>query len=471
MTMIQRDRAIVLGGSMAGLFAARVLSDHFNEVLILERDTLPSEAEIRNGTPQARHLHQLLASGQRVMERLFPELKDDLREVGAPEMEWGVDNIILLPEGRGAVMPSGIVTNTCSRATLEFLIRRRLLEHDNVKILEKHRIQGLIATDDNSRITGVQVKVGREQHEMFADFIVDATGRASKTPDYFEALGYEKPEQSYVNAHIGYSTAWFKKPDDLAEDFVMMASLSTGADVYPGGGNRSGIITKIEGDRWVAIIASNNKDYPPTDLPGFLEFTKTLHGLDIYEALRDAEPISPVYGSRTTYSIWQHYEKLDRRPENFIITGDAACGFNPIYGQGMSVAAMDAELLDDCLREWDEGDLTGFATHFQMKLADFLVAPWDMATTADKYEPTAVGDIEVAGRLKRMADVYFAWVLAAVAVDPVVNRAFLRVMNMLDKPETLGKPGILLRVLRHRFFGQKPPTQPAQSVPVTAAGD
>lgn len=471
--MEQRERALVIGGSMAGLFAARVLSDHFKEVIILERDYLPSEPEQRNGTPQARHLHQILGGGQAVMERLFPELKQDLRDVGAPKMEWGVDDIILLPTGRSQSMPTGVVTNTCSRITLEFLIRRRLLERGNIQILEGHRTTSLIANDDKTRILGVEVQLNRkrETQQFFGDLIVDASGRGSKTPTYFEQLGYEQPEQTYINAHIGYSTVWLKKPENYPEKFVMMTSLGYG-DPHPAAGNRNGIITEIEGDRWVAIISSNNKDYPPTDFDGFLEFTKTLNQPDIYKALASAEPISPVYGSRSTYSLWRHYEKLGRRPENFIVTGDAACGFNPFYGQGMSVAALDAELLDRTLREWQSTDLTGFAAKFQTNLAEFLQWPWGMATASDKIQPTAEGDIVTPTRADRIADTYFDWVLMTTTEDIVIMTAFIKVMNMLAPPESLLKPNVLLRVLWHRMFSVKPPPTTAQkATPATAVGD
>lgn len=449
------NRAVVIGGSMAGLFAARVLSDHFNEVWVLERDTLPTDAGQRNGTPQARHLHQILASGQQVMEELFPQLVQDLADVGAPRLHWGINNLTFNEIGRIPSVPSGIITNTCSRVTLEHLIRRRLADCANVKILEQHRSLGLTSTDDGRTITGVQVEVGRgrEAQTITGDLIVDATGRATRSPEWLEALGYSKPETTYINAHIGYSTCWFNKPDHVPLDFVMLNVLDLTSAASEQRGQRSGIITEIEGGRWVSILASNNKDYPPTDHDGFLEFARSLRSPVLYDMLRLAEPISPVYGSRSTYSIWRHYERLDRRPENYIITGDAACAFNPIYGQGMSVAAQDAKLLGQLLGDWSADNLSGFADHFQKRLAQTLVNPWNLATSGDKYQPTAEGDIETPSRLTRMADTYMGWVLQTLEYDSEVTTMFLRVMNMLEPPEALGRPGIMFRVLRHKLTG------------------
>jgi len=474
--MMRWNRAIVLGGSMAGLFAARVLSDHFDEVLVLERDTLPAEPDFRNGVPQARHLHQILAAGQRVMEKLFPDLVADLEQVGAPRMEWGVDNLTFNERGQQPLVSSGVITNTCSRIALEYLIRKRLLERNNVKILERHRIIGLIPNEDRGVIAGVKVNVNRgsEEKELFGDLVLDATGRRSKTPEWFEELGYARPETSYVNAHIGYSSCWFKKPENPTHEFVMMTSLALGSQPTSNGrGQRSGVITAIEDDLWVAIVSSNTKDYPSTDHEGFLEFTKTLRSPALYEALKDAEPISPVYGSRSTHSIWHHYEKLDRRPEHYLITGDAVCGFNPIYGQGMSVAALDAELLGDSLTSWKSENLNGFAAHFQSELAKSLQGPWTMATASDKSQPSAEGDVEDASLLSKLIDGYFDWVLQTLEHDPDVLVAFLKVMNMLEPPESLAKPGIFFRVLRHKLTGyshlsQQPEPQPRQPV---AAGD
>jgi len=470
-------RAIVLGGSMAGLFAARVLSDHFEEVLVLERDALPPEPDFRNGVPQARHLHQILAAGQRVMESLFPELVADLEAVGAPRMEWGVDNVMFNDSGPMPAVPSGVITNTCSRITLEYLIRQRLLERDNVQILERHRTVGLVPGEDRRAIAGVQVSInrGREEKQLFGDLILDATGRRSKTPEWFTELGYEQPPTTYVNAHIGYATCWFRKPETPAYDFVMLGALASGDQTPPPGqGMRSGVITEIEGDRWVAILSSNNKDYPPTDHAGFLEFARTLRTPAIYAPLTDAEPISPVYGSRSTYSLWHHYEKLAQQPERYLVTGDAACGFNPIYGQGMSVAALDAELLGKLLRGWHGDDLAGFAAHFQRELAKSLQGPWTMATASDKSQPSAEGDIDAPSRMSKVMDGYFGWVMQTLEHDPAVLTAFIKVMNMLEPPESLAKPGVFFRVLRHKLTGYSNmpnPPEPSQDTQPVAAGD
>jgi len=450
-----RNHALVLGGSMAGLFAARVLSDHFEKVTIVERDPLPDEAEFRNGTPQARHLHQLLAAGQQEMERLFPDLKADLEAVGAPTMEWGVDNWLYGKEGKLPSVPTGIVTNTCSRVTLEFLIRRRLMERVNVTILDDHRIIKLLTNDDKSRITGVEASTQRGQvtTEIDADLIVDATGRRSKTPDWFKEIGYDAPENTYIDDHIGYATCWYEPPADASTDFTMIACLANDAipSDYPG---RSGIINRVDGDRWCVIMTGKDRDYPPAEQDEFLAFAKTLYSTKLWEMLQHATPISPVYSYRETYSKWHHYEKLNRRPENFIVTGDAACGFNPIYGQGMTMAVLDARLLNDLVDNWSGTDWTGFADLFQNELAKSLADPWLMATSADKLAENAEGDVGAGGMVEKIASAYFNQVVQAMTCEPEITRQFMKVMNMLDSPKSLMKPDIMYRVLRWKVTGK-----------------
>lgn len=455
------QKVLVLGGSMAGLLAARVLSEHFEDVFILERDTLPDEAEPRNGTPQARHLHQILASGQQIMEDFFPKLKDDLREVGAPNLHWGVDGVFLVADERVKPVPSGIITNTCSRPTLEYLIRRRLCERGNIHILQEHRVQGLISSEDKRIIKGVQVKVGRETdvQEIYADLVIDCTGRNSKSAKWYAELGYGEVENTYINAFIGYSTCWFEHPDTDSFDFVSLNAIDLLSGYENGRGQRSGIILRVENDRWIAILTGNNIDYPPTDYEGFLNYAQSLQSQGIYDWLKDATPISPVYGSRSTYSIWHHYEKMARLPENMIITGDAACAFNPVYGQGMSVAALDAKLLGELLSVWSGSDLIGFSQHFQKELAETLVAPWNLATTGDKAQPLAEGDFGEPTRLEKFGEAYSRWTLEALIAEPEVLKTFFKVMNMLEPPEALGKPSVMLRVFKHKLFGQSPVTQ------------
>lgn len=461
------DHALVIGGSMAGLFAARVLSDHFKRVTIIDRDELPDSAEFRNGVPQTRHLHQLLIRGQRIMERLFPSLLDDMAEIGAPRIEWGYNTLAAGAGGFVAPVHTGMYSNTLSRAGLEYLIRRRIKKLPNVEICGGSVVTRLLTNADKTVITGVRVeqRPAKSEVEFTADLVVDASGRRSETPIWLESLGFEQPPITHIDAHVGYASCWFEKPAYAPKDVVMML-----VKAHPTT-HRAGLISTVEGNRWTVILTSNNKDYPPTDYDGFLEFARSLQSPLIYNYIKDAKPITQVFGYRNTDNIWHHYEKMPRRPEHLIVTGDAACGFNPIYGQGMSVAAMDAELLDALLKDYAGRDLSGFADDFQKRLAKTVEIPFALATADDLQQPTVEvtrSDAEKQSWLLKQIGLYFRALIAVTDADPVVFTQFLKVMNMIDEPKSLLTPPIMLRVARY-YLRRKHSLNPTGHLGVTLA--
>ncbi|MBL8133378.1 MAG: FAD-dependent monooxygenase [Anaerolineae bacterium] len=446
-----RNHAVVIGGSMAGLFAARVLSDHFQRVTVIDRDDLSQDAEFRSGVPQSRHLHQLLMRGQQIMERRFPTLPDDLRAIGAPSLEWGINGIVATRAGFTPPKPTGLRSNTVSRPALEALIRRRVAERDGVTFSGGYAVTGLLTDSTGTAVTGVRAekRITRETVEFAADLVVDAGGRRSDAPEWLAALGYERPPRTMVDAHVGYASCWFEKPDYMPPDVPIML---VKADPQSG---RAGMILEVEGGRWTVILTGKNRDYPPSDIDGYLEYARSLQSPLIYNYIRDAKPLSQVYGYRNTNNVWNHYEKLTRRPEGFVVTGDAACGFNPIYGQGMSVAAMDAELLDDLLRGWGNHPLTGFAESFQKGLAEAVRIPFALATADDLRQPSVEGDIPRQPWALKQIGLYFRALIDVTDTDAVVFRQFVRVMNLLDAPTTLLKPGIVWRVIRYYLAGSR----------------
>lgn len=456
--MSQRDHAVVIGGSMAGLFAARVLSDHFRRVTIIDRDELPDAIEFRGGVPQSRHLHQLLIRGQEIMEKLFPSLPDDLKEIGSPRFQWGVNSVAVTSEGFVPQMPSGLYSNALSRQALEYLIRRRIKEIPNIEICGGYVVSGLLTNADKTVVTGVRAekRPGKDIAEFSADLIVDATGRRSDAPAWLQALGYEAPPKTHIDAHIGYASCWFDKPDTMPDEINVVL-----VKAHPVTG-RAGMILEVEGKRWAVILTSKNADYAPNDFEGYLDFAKSLVSPMIYNYVKDLTPLTPVYGYRNTDNLWHHYEKLTRRPENFVITGDAACAFNPIYGQGMSVAAMDAELMGNLLGEYAGRDLKGFAGDFQSRLAELLQSPFALATADDLQQlsvevsmpPSSGNESPVQKWVLKQIGLYFRYLINVLDADPYVFTGFVRVMNLLEPPTMLLKPAYLVRVLR--FFLTRP---------------
>jgi len=308
--------AVVIGGSMAGLLAARVLADHFERVTLVERDRFPDGPEFRKGVPQARHVHVLLSRGFRVLERLFPGVSAELAAAGAPEVDWTGDCGVCTRGGWHPRFLSGIVSRICSRALLEWTIRRRVAARPNVRFLQACDVVELLPAAGGARVRGVRLRWREgppadldpaEEHELQADLVVDASGRDSRAPRWLAALGYPAPAVTTINSFLGYATRWYRRPAGFQADWK---ALLLGAG--PPEGKRGGIILPVEGDRWFVTITGGGRDYPPGDEAGFLEFARSLRSSALYEAIKDAEPLSPVYVYRRTENRLRQYERLAR---------------------------------------------------------------------------------------------------------------------------------------------------------------
>ena len=444
--MSNKRHALVIGGSMTGLLAARVLSDHFDRVTVVERDKLPEDAEYRNGTPQAHHLHILLASGRAAMQRLFPTFAEDLRALGVAELDLTGDGGILTAGGWTRRFKSGITSNAVSRITLEWVVRQQVQRRANVAFMQQTDVKQLIADHQKKTITGVEVE-SRTDHStatLEADLVVDTSGRGSRAPEWLQALGYDPPPETIVNSYLGYASRWYEIPAGRAYDWDYFLVGSRPAEgVLRGGG-----IMRMEGDRWAVTLAGVNKDYPPTDEAEFLDFARSLVSPAIYEAIKDATPISPIYGYRRTENRWHHYEKLTRLPERLVVMGDAYCGFNPIYGQGMTVATLEALALDDLLQQQDPGG--DFPAKFYATLEKTIETPWLLATGEDLRYAGTEGDRP--GPLARLLQKYTDQITMLLPYDEQVSATFISVTNLLNPPTVLFQPQIVGRVLWHSLF-------------------
>lgn len=449
MTGQGRRHAVVVGGSIAGLLAARVLSDHFERVTIVERDRLPQEGDYRKGVPQAHHLHTLLVRGQQIMEELFPGFTQDLKDAGAPTAVWGKDNLFCTTGGWTQTFDSGIVSNVCARAEMEWLLRRRVSAIPNITFLCEQDVQGLLTDASRQTTTGLKLesRVDRSVQELLADLVVDASGRGSKAPEWLKEQGYDAPAETLIDAHCGYATRWYERPTQLSKKGL-------GIQARPAEGlYRGGAWLEVECEQLVVTLLGANGDYPPTEEAAFLEYARSLASPAIYERIKDAKPISPIYGYRNLANRMRHYERLARRPENFIVTGDAACALNPIYGQGMSTAALEALMLGDLLKQYQTRSLMGFAARFQNQLFKLVQGPWQVSTAEDLRYPDVTG--AKPGLFSRFSNRYFDWMSLAMPHDNQVTKAFFESMNLLRTPTSLMTPILFLRILRHSVFGRK----------------
>ena len=452
MTPDDGTHAVVIGGSMAGLLAARVLADHFDRVTIIDRDRFPNGPEVRKGVPQANHLHLLLVRGHQILEQLFSGLDAELAAAGAPYFDVGNDMYGLLSHGRWAQRGrSELITRACSRALLEWAVRRRLSEVAAVRFQEKRRVTALIADGGHQRVIGVRLdarsatgdEAGQEA-PLYANLVVDASGRGSRAPDWLESLGYPLPEVTVVDSFLGYASRRYKVPADFEHDWKLLFLFPALPD-----GRRGGAIQMEEDGHMIATLAGASRDYPPTNEDGFLEFARTLPSPLLYEVIKDAEPVTPIYGYRQTANQLRHYERLARWPDNFVVVGDAVCAFNPVYGQGMSVSAMCALALDENLRAQrkrrPDGDLTGMTGRFQKRLAKINATAWVLATGQDLLFPETEGDRP--NWVERLMQRYADQVFALTATSHQINVVFWSVANFVRPPTALFQPWIALRVL------------------------
>lgn len=436
------QHAIVIGGSMAGLLTARVLSDHFARVTILERDAVHDTPEARRGQPQTRHTHGLLANGQATMEHFFPGIVADLVAGGALVGDMAEAIRWYTFGGYRINFTSGREGLLASRPYLEWHIRQRVLALPNVILLDEVAVEGPLTTGDLSRVVGVEITrraVGGGREPLYADLVVDASGRGTQSPKWLELMGYSRPAESVVKVDMGYATRVYQQiPGELPDTHVLMSFGSAPEQ------KRAGFAFKIEGDRWSVSLAGHHGDHAPTDEAGFLAYARSLPTPDIYNLVSRAEPLGDIIPHKLPSSLRRHYEKMARFPEGYLVLGDAIASFNPVYGQGMTSAAMQAQALDDLLRQ-RQGQLQGLAAAFFKRAAKVVAIPWQLAVGEDFRFPETTGPKPPAVDL---INAYVARVHRATHSDPVVYDAFLKVMNLLAPPTSLFAPKIVLRVLR-----------------------
>jgi 2-polyprenyl-6-methoxyphenol hydroxylase-like FAD-dependent oxidoreductase len=449
------QHAIVIGAGMAGLMAAKALLNHFSHVTLVERDTLPKEPDFRQGVPQARHGHVLLSKGQQILEQLFPGIDDEMATAGIPRIDWGKECSWLGMWGWLPHFESDLQTYLCSRIRLEWMVRQQLVKQPRLMLLEQCQIDRLLVNEAGSRVTGVVVRQQKQpEMQLIADLVVDTSGRNSSLPKWLKQMRYSAPTETKVTSFLGYASRWYERPTGYKADWKLLVIMAKPMAI-----KRGGMLLALEDDRWLLTLSGANHDYPPTDDAGFLDFARSLRSPLIYEAIKDAKPISPIYPYHRTENSWRHYEALDRFPDGIVVLGDAVCGFNPIYGQGMSTAALSVQLLDQLLQN-HQGDRVGFSQKFQRELAQMLKDPWLMATSEDfRWDET---EGEKPSLMTRFMHRYMDQVAKLALFDEEVYQTFVEVIHMLRSPSSLMHPKIALRVLRVLLQPSKDDSPPLQ---------
>jgi 2-polyprenyl-6-methoxyphenol hydroxylase-like FAD-dependent oxidoreductase len=426
--------AIVIGASMGGLLAGRALTDYYDEVTLIDRDALPLTYEPRKGVPQGRHTHGLLARGRAVLEELFPGFTAEMVADGAVSGDVA-DAVLWFNHGFYLrTVHSDLTGLAISRPMLECSVRRRLLQFPNVRIRQQFDVMGPICDRDRNRVTGVQVapRDGSGGVETInADLVVDASGRGSRSPSWLEALAYAKPREEQIKVNIGYKTRLYRRrQEDLHGKMgAIIAACQPGA------------ILAQEGERWTVSLGSYFDDQVPADESRFTEFARSLPKPEIFDVIKNAEPLSPILTYQFSTNQRRYYEELSHSPEGFVVYGDALCSFNPVYGQGMTVACTEAVTLRECLAKGSEG----IGRRFFRAAGRLIDIPWQIAVGSDLQHERFEG--------KRSAQVRFLnWYITRLFKsanrDPVLATKFLEVANLMKAPSTLLSPAVALRVLK-----------------------
>ncbi|MBD0424109.1 FAD-dependent oxidoreductase [Streptomyces sp. TRM S81-3] len=426
----REGRAIVLGGSMAGLFAARALSETFAEVVIVDRDELTGPNDLRRGLPQGHHLHGLLARGQQITEEYFPGITEEMRADGAQTGDVADDVRWIINGKRLVQVESGLVALTSGRPFLERHVRDRVLALDGVGVLENADILRLRTTEDGRTVTGVTVRKDGAEQVLDADLVVDATGRGSRTSVWLEELGYEAVPEEKHKIGLGYTTRYYRVPDEAFEGNI---SINT---VASAGIPRGAICQKIDGGRAIVTAYGILGDHPPTDPEGFLGFIKSLAAPDIHEVLQVSEPLDDPVAYKFPTNLRRHYQRMTDFPAGLLVIGDAVCSFNPSYAQGMTVAAMGSLVLRRHVAASRRPDALAY---FRDLATDAVDGCWEMAVGADLSFPEVEGERteEV-----QQAHAFIAQVQEAATRDAAVARAYSRVIGLVDPPSVLHTPEI-----------------------------
>jgi hypothetical protein len=299
-------------------------------------------------------------------------------------------------------------------------------------------VLGWTADETASRVTGVRLirrQAGSAAEIMGADLVVDASGRGSRTPAWLESLGYTPPEVEVVEVGMGYASRFYRRqPEDFNGNLVINIAPT------PANKRACGMLAQ-EGDRWIVTLAGYFGDYPPTDEQGYLEFARRLPTPDVYNFIRTATPLSEPVAFKFPSNQRRRYEKLARFPAGLLVIGDAICSFTPIYGQGMTVAAMEAVALRDCLAAGTEG----LATRYFRQVSQVVDIPWSITVGNDLNLSEGAASRP---RMARLISWYMSKLLIAARRDPMVTLAFMRVANLFAAPASLLHPRVALRVLR-----------------------
>ncbi|MBD0837479.1 MULTISPECIES: FAD-dependent oxidoreductase [unclassified Streptomyces] len=434
----RKSTAVVLGGSLAGMLAARALASLGARVTVVERDALPSGPEPRKGLPQARHVHQLWSGGAHALEELLPGIGARLREAGAHRLPITTDMVGLSPRGWYRRWAESHFMVLCSRDLLDATVRAQVLADERIALVERAEVLGLDGT--GAAVTGVRVRAHDDTRRTLpADLVVDATGRGSRTPHWLAALGLPEPEVREVDSGLAYASRLYRAPEAARDGFPVVNVQPAPRTESAGQG---GVLLPIENGRWLVTLFGSRDDRPSPDTADFDAYARTrLRHPVLADLIARAEPLTEVAFTRTTANRRHFYERMPAWPENFVVVGDALAAFNPVYGHGMSVAAQEAVALRSTVAKLGWGT-PGLSRRLQRAVARRAQQAWDLAIGQDVFYPGASETAPT--RAERLIAAYVDRLVHTATGNGRVARAVTDVMSLERGAGALLTPGVLL---------------------------
>lgn len=443
--------AVIVGASIAGSSSAAALASLFNKVIVIERDALPQGAEKRRGVPHSGQFHILSAGGALDLEKIFPGLTEDLQEAGVPYTDPTAGFKYGSKFGWFARQPSDMRMLMSTRRFLEWTLRRRASEIENVTIIDRSRAQSLVVEDGRAVGLVVENLDSGESQVITGDLIIDASGRPSIAPEWLEAAGYQKPVETVIDAKWGYATTYVEVPEDWDPGWV---AYYVGPTVSGEGraATRGASMWRQEGNLMVVTAQGCAGDRPPTDVDGFMDFISSFGAPEFKDLIEQHGRVTDIEGWSNTSNRHRDWAGLENRPEGFVVVGDAAAAFNPIYGQGMTLAARGAATLRTTLAEHlvqngDDAGLGGFAERFQNNLQTLVDPAWGFSTGSDYAVPGVTIDGVAQVSEKSPESEYGDRVLALATEDPAIALKFFETINMVRSTEWMGDEDLKSRVL------------------------
>ncbi len=441
--MTTNSHAIVIGGSMAGLCAARVLSGFYDRVTVIDRDSYPVGAHERPGVPQSRHVHALLMRGRIELENLFAGFEQRMLEQGAIEINFGLDFAALRADGWSERAPNRLTTLFASRVLIEATARELLRRTTNLELIEKAEAIGFeAARGEAPRVTGVKVvpRDGAVAYSLTGDLVVDASGRATKVPAWLTALGLPAPSEEVVDSHTGYASRWFQgHPERRPREWWWKGAW---IDPVAGATPIGGVMFPVEGERMIVTLGGVGGHYPPSGESEFMAMLEKLRSPIIAREAALSDPLSGVYSYRQMANRWRHYEKWNARLDGFVALGDSVCAFNPIYGQGMTSGALSSLILGDILAKSGIADVE-LPRKFFAAQARFQSEPWGLSTGVDFRVPGVEGHRPF---ISRLLDPIMGRLFEVQVDDPAIAERLGEVVNMVKPPSALFELPFLGRI-------------------------